>query len=230
MAWYFNSNYPWIGMLFCADRATEGGWRRGGLLWVPVGLQVLLPVAGVLQGSLFYNAARQVLFVLPIIALLAAIGAGALWQLSAHWRGRRFMVGAVALLALLPAIDTLTLYPYQYVYFNELQRSSGLTDRFEFDYWGISGRETQGWVNDNEPTALEVIPGEWLFEPFAADGIEFAPDWSAAGGREMLYVSNYYPSWFADVYGDCPIIHRVTRSLWSQEILLGYVRRCTGLR
>jgi SSS family solute:Na+ symporter len=25
MAWYFNDNYPWIGMLFCAPRSSDCG-------------------------------------------------------------------------------------------------------------------------------------------------------------------------------------------------------------
>ena len=119
---------------------------------------------------------------------------------------------------------------YHYVYYNELQRTADLTDRFEFDYWGISGRETQEWVNDHYPTSVVVYPDLWQFPPFAVDAITFAGDWSGAGDREKIMVTNYYPSWGFDRYFDCPVVHRVTRHLWASEILLGYVRRCTGIR
>jgi len=201
------------------------------LLGAPVLLQlVALPAAGVLQQSLFYNAARQVLFVLPMMAVVAAIGVVALDRLLRGHRTRLAAGGLVALAALSPAIDTVTLFPYQYVYYNEVVRTDGLTDRYEFDYWGISGRETQQWVNENYPNAIEMYPRGWQFPPFAGEGIRFTSAFTPGGTVEKIFAANYYPAWDADPFQDCPVVHTVTRRLWGQEILLGYVRRCTGIR
>ncbi len=204
---------------------------RSLLLWSPLAVQLLvLPLAGVLQGSLFYNAARQALFVLPAMAIVAAVGLQAIDRMVTGRRVRIAVASVVAIAALSPVVDTVTLFPYQYVYFNELERTDDLTDRFEFDYWGISARETQQWVNRHYPSAVEVYPIGWQFPPFGNGTVTFAGNWNSAGDRERIFAANYYPSWEVDQYFDCPIVHRVTRQLWASEIVLGYVRRCTGIR
>lgn len=219
-----------FGVWYLALRATASSHRRSStLLWAPLLVQLLvLPFAGVVQGSLFYNAARQVLFVLPMLAVLAAVGLLALDELTRGVRWRTAVLAVVCVGAASPLIDTLTLYPYQYVYFNELQRTADLTDRFEFDYWGISAREAQQWINERHPTAIEVYPIGWQFPPFAVPGITFASDWEDAGERDRIFATNYYPSWDIDRYRTCPVVHEVTRRLWGSTILLSYVRQCAG--
>lgn len=220
-----------IAVWYLAVRASSHRRRLSPvLLWLPVLAQLLvLPLGGVLQGSLFYNAARQALFVLPMLAVLAATGLAALDHLVSGRRARIAVGCVVAAGALLPLIDTVTLYPYQYVYYGELERTADLTDRFEFDYWGISGRETQEWVNEHYPTALEAHPIGWQFPPFAVGTITFTNRWNATDTREKIFAANYYPPWEADRYQTCPVVHTVTRHLWASEILLGYVRRCTDI-
>jgi hypothetical protein len=186
----------------------------------------LLPAGGVIQGSLFYNASRQVLFVYPMIAVIAAWGVFSLAQWLPHGAIRNLGFTVVALLALVPAIDTLTLYPYQYVYFNEATRGD-LTNRYELDYWGISGPETQRWVNQNYPTAIVVNPPPWDLKRSASSGIDIVEEWPSGSDRELIWAGPWYPSWnFAD-YPQCPIVHETTRSLWGEDLRLGYVRRCT---
>lgn len=221
-----------IGTWFMVVRSfTTKDVVRRVIVWLPVLVQLLLlPLGALAKGSLFYNAVRQALFVLPMFAVVAAVGLMALDRLLRGRRLRVIVATLVAVGALSPLVDTTTLYPYQYVYFNELVRSPDLTDRFEFDYWGISARETQQWVNEHYPTAVEVYAYDWIFPPYGAEGISFAFDWKSAGDREKVYAGNYYPSWGSDTYSDCPVVHRVTRHLWASEILLGYVRRCTGIR
>jgi hypothetical protein len=217
-----------IGILGIArEVATAGPLRRQSLLWVPVMIQLaLLPAGGVIQGSLFYNASRQVLFVYPMIAVIAAWGVFSLAQWLPHGAIRNLGFTVVALLALVPAIDTLTLYPYQYVYFNEATRGD-LTNRYELDYWGISGPETQRWVNQNYPTAIVVNPPPWDLKRSASSGIDIVEEWPSGSDRELIWAGPWYPSWnFAD-YPQCPIVHETTRSLWGEDLRLGYVRRCT---
>lgn len=215
--------------------------------WVPVALQVLPAVIGVAGGSLFYNAARQVLFVLPPLAVVAGIGVAALWGWGRTWQFRPVAIMVFVVLAALPVLDTVRMFPYQYVYFNEFERSPEVMDRYEFDYWGISGREAMDWVNDNHPDAAIQSPGYWMYPPFGGSDIALVdgnygerlqswqdlnvgrrvlPSWNDQPGRDRLFVSNHYPSWGADQFGQCPIIHRVTRPLWNRDILLSYVRQC----
>lgn len=208
------------------DVAMPGPLRRSALLWLPVAIQLgLLPVAGILQGSLFYNVSRQVLFVYPMIAVLAAWGVFTLTTWFPAGRLRVAALATVALLAVLPAVDTLTLWPYQYVYFNEVTRGD-LTNRYELDYWGISGRETQRWVNENFPNAIEQYPTGWELERYAGPGIDIVDEFPAQSDRPLLWAGNWYPSWGIPDYPQCPVIHEVTRNLWGEGLRLGYVRRC----
>lgn len=217
-----------IGFLGMArDVATAGPLRSRSVLWLPVLVQLaLLPVAGVIQGSLFYNASRQVLFVYPMIAVISAWGAFTLATWLPKGGVRKIGFTVVAALALLPAIDTLTLFPYQYVYFNELTRGD-LTNRYELDYWGISGPENQRWINENYPTAVEINPGSWKLDRFAAPDIDFVEEWPTGTRRDLIWAGPWYPSWNFPDYPQCPIVHETTRSLWGEELRLGYVRRCT---
>jgi hypothetical protein len=219
-----------VGILGIArDIASPGPIRRATILWLPVAIQLLLlPGAGILQGSLFYNTSRQVLFVYPMIAVIAAWGVFTLatWLPSGRTRRATFVV--VGVLAVLPIVDTLTLFPYHYVYFNEATRGD-LTDRYDLDYWGISGRETQQWVNQNFPTAIEQYPTGWEFQRFATSGITFTDSWPQGTNRPLLWAANWYPAWALRDYPECPIIHEVTRNLWGDELRLGYVRRCDDL-
>jgi hypothetical protein len=238
-----------VGAVHLLYRAiTVTGDRAGRLMmWTPVLAQVSLAVAGVAGGSLFYNAARQALFVLPIIALLAGIGFVAIFDLLRATRAQRLAVALLAVLVAMPIIDSVRLFPYQYVYVNELERSGRVVSRYEFDYWGISGREAMDWVNQNNPdAALRHVP-IWVYPQFAGDdavivdplfdqrldswknqfsGRRVVSDWDEVPDRPRLWVGNYYPSWGSDIFTDCPIVHTVTRPLWNQNIPLSLIRRC----
>jgi hypothetical protein len=220
-----------VGVLgIIRDALTPGPIRRTTLLWAPVAIQLaLLPAAGIMQESLFYNASRQVLFVYPMIAVLAAWGVFTLatWLPAGSTRIAAFVV--VGVLAAVPAVDTLTLYPYQYVYFNELARGD-LSTRYDLDYWGISGKEVQQWVNVNYPNAIEQYPEGWEFERYATPGITFVKDLPDASDRPLVWAANWYPAWALGDYPECPIVHEVTRSLWGENLRLGYVRLCNPQR
>ena len=93
-----------------------------------------------------YDGIRQILFVLPGVAVIAAIG---LWGVlrSALWlfESRRvvktsFGVGLGVVLSLV-AVDQLRLFPYNYVYVNAVAQGAGISGAWESDYWDSSMRE-----------------------------------------------------------------------------------------
>ena len=108
-----------------------------------------LPVAAVIaMGSVLYDGWRQMYFVYPAFVLLAVAGARTTWGVwrdagSEAWR--RFAAGG-ALLALFvdmaaTAAWLIRWHPHQNVYFNLLAGSRAVVpERFEIDYWGLSGR------------------------------------------------------------------------------------------
>jgi len=237
-----------LGVVATVSRAMASANRLSAATpWVPVGLQLFPAVVGVIGGSLFYNAGRQVLFVLPVIAVFAGLGFAWLWDRVRPWRYRSAVAVVLVVLVALPVVDTLRLFPYQYVYFNEFERGSDLIERYEFDYWGISSREAMDWINETSPDAVVESPGYWMYPPFGGPGVamldgewlsrldswrvlnadrEVLAPWDVEAGRDTLWAGNYYPSWGMDPRRDCPVVHEVTRPLWDREILLSFVRRC----
>ena len=106
-------------------------------------LGALFPIAWVMASDpVLYNGFRHLLFVVPPLCVLAALGLRATW-LAAAGRPRLRSALAAALCALLlePLVWLVRSHPYQYVYFNPL--AGGLaraSHRFTGDYWRLSLR------------------------------------------------------------------------------------------
>lgn len=122
-----------------ALRARRGGGEVQRLALLAVAVAALFPLLyAVLARPTGYNNLRHFLFVLPPLAILAAVG---LDRLLDRLRRPARAVALIALLAglLLPVARSAQLHPYGYVYFNDL--SGGVpaaAGRFELDYWGTS--------------------------------------------------------------------------------------------
>jgi hypothetical protein len=98
---------------------------------------VVFPIAYVIvKQSTLYDGLRHLLFVVPPLVALAAIG----W--TAALTGSRRPVAAGAMVALLaglaePAVFSWRNHPNQVVYFNQVAGGPrGAVGRFELDYWG----------------------------------------------------------------------------------------------
>lgn len=104
-----------------------------------------------------YDGVRQILFILPGVAVFATVGIWAIVQLALRVFESRKTVktlsGAVlALVAILIGVDQLRLYPYNYVYVNEFAQGAGVTGAWETDYWDASFREAiEGYVVSGDP-------------------------------------------------------------------------------
>jgi hypothetical protein len=128
--------------------------ERGTLV---IAAAAIVPVAFVIvTHATHYDGIRHLLFIIPMLALLAA---GALLQLAPHLR----RYPAISVLVLMFAIPQLLwsgstmvrLHPLEYVAFNALvggtQHAAG---RFELDYWGAAATEAIRMLErrlDNEP-------------------------------------------------------------------------------
>jgi hypothetical protein len=104
---------------------------------VPISLQaVVLPVAIVASGAVLYDGIRHLLFIIPPLVGLSAMG----WLSLLESRARWVRVTAVALLVggvAEPVGFSLRNHPHQVVYFNPLLGGPRqATGRFELDYWG----------------------------------------------------------------------------------------------
>jgi hypothetical protein len=97
-----------------------------------------------------YDGLRHFLFLLPLLSLLAALGAWAFWKRLPPGFPRRIFAYTLGGYAAFLAVQMASLHPYEYVYFNETVGGlKGAAGRFETDYWGASYREAAEWLREN---------------------------------------------------------------------------------
>ncbi len=121
--------------------------RRTALTVAGLWTVVLSPVAAaVALGSTLYDGVRHLLFVYPVLAVLAAAG----WTGLLH-AGRPALLRTGAALALAAGLATILLFnvrfhPNQGVYFNEFVGGPrGAFARYEMDYWGNCFLQALEW-------------------------------------------------------------------------------------
>ena len=147
----------------------------------------VLPAAAILflRVSLYDNF-RQMFFILPPLFLIA--GAGLDWLLTIVQRPvSRFLL---FFLILFPGLyANITLYPYQYVYYNQLVGGvRGAYRVFELDYWDLAFREGQLYINEAAGRNANVFAGDSKpsAQTFARPDLIF----NALGGRKKNW-ENY---------------------------------------
>jgi hypothetical protein len=139
----------------------------------------VLPVSAIILFRVnLYNNFRQVFFLLPPLFLIAGLGLD--WLLTFFRRPiARFLI---LFLIVLPGLyATFRLYPYQYIYYNQLAGGvSGAYRVFELDYWHLAFNEAQSYINqtadrnanifvgDSKPSAQTFARPDLIFNAFGA--------------------------------------------------------------
>lgn len=125
---------------------------------------ILFPLAMVASGAVLYDAARHVLFMLPFLVVLAAVG---VWWLdgllrrninvSTSWLRTAAMpiVSVVVVAASLTA--SIRWAPYSYAHLNVIAAAGDGRD-WELDYWGLSVREGAGRLRALGEENIYVLP------------------------------------------------------------------------
>lgn len=173
-----------------------------------------------------YGGMRHFLFVLPGLAVLAALGCSSLLGLLRAPRAR--LAGWVALtgIALLPAIDMVRLHPYQATFYNALVGgTAGAQGRYWTDYPLTSYREAIAWLNDRareQPNEkLLVVMGgakteiEVWTEEFTAPNLELI-GYHTLRQTDTLGPARYFLATTRnDVhlhFPDLPVVHTIGRA------------------
>lgn len=216
--------------------------RRLGLLLVLTQL-LLVPVLAVLGGSTFYDGLRQHLYILPAAAILAGVGAALAWAWSRPrqlaWRAA--LTVALCLALVVPVAQQLTLFPYNYTYFNPIVRIDGIEGRWEADYWLASIDEAIARVPSDVDLLCSgrlVPPGDLTVEPDlrSCEGLQSGP-YLDRRGTDLAAVepaslrrpgvwlvgprrTGYVPPPYCEEAGN------VTRTLLGEEVTMSYVLRC----
>lgn len=148
------------------------------LVWLGLPLAVVLAL-----GAQIYDAFRQMMFILPPLFLLGALGTQDLFHRLRRGAWRGVFLG----IALLPGLVAIVrLHPYEYIYHNMLVGGvSGAFRRYELDGWCISYREAMEFLNTIAPIGSRVgVPSEsHTVQPFAREDLVVDPIRSEASWR-----------------------------------------------
>ena len=188
-----------------------------------------LPGVAILRNSTIYDGLRQFLFILPGMAVLAAVGliglVGRIKRSSYQWA----LLACLGVLALPTVVEMVSLHPYEYVFFNRAVGGLGEAQgRFETDYYGLSMKEGMEWINENaQPGATVVTSRPYASsETFALPGLNLKRvhefDEKTAPRPFYSLINTRYEPALASRFVDCEIVHRVLRA----DAPLTQVRYC----
>lgn len=205
------------------------------LLPVPVFAQaLLLPLLAIAAHSTMYNAVRQFIFVVPAAAVLATLGVKAVVD---RVSGRKvgFVVTWVVVVAglVVPVVDQVRLFPYTYVYFNEIASTQPIDGNWATDYWRASGRELVRIIPEGRTSCI-FVDDEHDFRPCDADAT-LKPFWAERGLDAIPADLGPDEYWLVrENHGDlaappgCTLHDQLTRPLRGQDVTIAQVFRCTA--
>ena len=115
----------------------------------------LILLALVIKKVSLYNELRQILFIFPLLWIVAIS--------SLRWINRKLTLGLLLASIALFSWDNLKLFPYQYVYFNEIARQFPIATQYEKDYFGLSATQSARWLNQNTRKNTQVPNAECVY-------------------------------------------------------------------
>lgn len=137
-------------------RGERGEWCVA--FWVAVAWILLPMLLLVVLHPNVYDGIRHVLFILPPVAVLAALGILQVVDVAQR-RLRRVLAWTLVCSAVFffPALAIARLHPYQTSYFNALVGGlRGAADRYEVDYWGSSYRAAILWLREQREGSAPI--------------------------------------------------------------------------
>jgi hypothetical protein len=198
---------------------------------------LIVPLLAVARDSILYDATRQVLFVVPAMAVLATVGA---WVVAARVRrtGLRVLVAgswSVLVLGLLvPTVTALGLFPYSFTWFNAVTAAQPIDGRWMTEYWRPSFRELIPLVPAEGPdTCYPFLPETGLRT--CSNQLQITPYWDdtrgtkAAPVRPLALGEYYFMTMNRGEYrapDGCTEVGAVRRPLFFQQITMSFVARC----
>jgi 4-amino-4-deoxy-L-arabinose transferase-like glycosyltransferase len=137
----------WAVVSWVRERVSIGGKRAFQALWLAA--LATAPIAWVaLRRTPVYNGIRHLLFVVPLLAVLAGLAVAAWFEGRRSRPARLAAASALAASLAVTLVDMVQLHPYQYLYFNRLFAGGlpGAAPRYETDYLCASYKEGIEWL------------------------------------------------------------------------------------
>jgi hypothetical protein len=166
----------------------------------------------IIQRVALYNELRQILFIAPLLMLIAIVGL--------HSASRGLTIFALTVTSIFMLVDDFDLHPYQYTYVNEIARHTEFGKQYDTDYYGLAVKETVLWLNNSQVDGKSqclYVPSKHLWE-FVIDPQKFPCVNGYPGDLSLITkpflffvqarsVTNFRaPSW-------CQLLHTEERSL-----------------
>ncbi len=192
--------------------------RRAALRVLALLLAIAVPIGFTLaKDPPLYNGLRHFLFVVPPLAVAAALGLRLLWRAS--WQvqyGPGICFLLCAGLATAHAGEMVALHPYQYVSYNHLFAGGlpGAKGKWELDYWSDSVREASNELNDyvkaegrtvRTPYTVAVCAEALQASTYLGPQFRVSSDWT----RADFFISTTHMDCHKTLKGD--IVARVQR-------------------
>ena len=200
---------------------------------VPVAAQAMLtPIAAIALGSTLYQGIRQVIFIVPPIAILAVAG---VWFAIHAGQSRPWMAhatwGALVLSVVATVVAQVQLFPYTYAYLNPIAASGAVDRNWNLDYYWLTARELTQLAPDAERISCSARRIGNL-EDCWSRGV-FAPYWEGrdTGDRPLPLRDDQYivleqQNGRAIHEAACRAQAAVTRSLFWQQVTLSSALLC----
>ena len=221
-----------------ARRAVTASAVESVLLPMPVLLQAfLLPLLAILVHSTMYNAVRQFLFVVPAVAVLAALGIKATLELL-HGDGKPRQTARLAIWVIVaigviaPTVDQIRLFPYNYVYFNEVATLQPINGRWATDYWRASSQELTTIIPSTGDESCSYVTLKKGIQP-CGEQSPFIPYWGMRGEAAVPGQLDQSEYWLVRENGGdvnmppgCTLHDQLVRPLHGQELIIAQVLKC----
>ncbi len=99
--------------------------------------------------SNLYSGVRQMLFVLPLLAVLSSVGLFRFWQTKFNKKFKIVVVTLFFVLMLLPAVQQVKTFPADYIYFNKISGGNKKAwANYEYDYYFHSIKKPTAFLID----------------------------------------------------------------------------------
>ncbi|MCJ7513108.1 MAG: hypothetical protein MUO23_09080 [Anaerolineales bacterium] len=180
-----------VGLIVAYLDARRQPEHRPVLLLVAIWFAVIT-VLYMLPGSVHYNNFRHILFMLPALFVFFGYGLALLVKnVRPEW-----LRPVILMLLLIPGLLGLArLHPYEYAYYNAYAGgSSGANGKYHMDYWCLSLRKAQEYVNHVAPPGAVVFARRSLYSAieYARPDLTMTKEEAERGGAAFVLVCTHY--------------------------------------
>jgi len=190
---------------------------------------LVLPLTGIVLGSVFYNAQRQHLYAFPALACFATLGLylglqyarSKLTKAQGRWASTALLMLYLTAL-LIPTFERQALRPYQYTYLNEFSYVTGINGVWETDVMATSLREAITRVPKSAP--VRTIGPQDQLPVFA-----HLQGSSAGNGHFLDRDTIYEVRWTQGgnrLPESCRTVDNVLRDFRGQKVVMTWVGIC----